>query len=115
MNEQAHTDFQGLYSAYVDHELPAPELERFVAHVEGCEHCLQGLETFEATVEAVRGVERLHAPPMFSRQVMRRVKHRNRRMAASRPFVEGMFQLPAGAIIPVIIAAAIVLLLHSLQ
>ena len=114
MSQLAHNEVQGLYSAYVDRELPAPELERFVEHLESCEGCMEGLEKFEATVEAVRGVAREHAPNGFARQVMRRVKHRNRREAANRPFLESV-HIPAGAIIPIILAAAIALLIHALQ
>jgi anti-sigma factor RsiW len=115
VNQLAHNEVQGLYSAYVDHELPAPELERFVQHLEECEGCMEGLEKFEATVEAVRGVPRERAPNSFARQVMRRVKHRNRREAANRPFLDGAVHIPAGAIIPIIVAAALALLIHALQ
>jgi anti-sigma factor RsiW len=115
VNEQMHSEVRGLYSAYVDHELPAPELERFVAHVESCEDCLHGLEDFEATVEAVRGVARERAPSTFTRAVLRRVKHRSRRQASVLPFLDGTFHLPAEVILPVVLAAAIALLIHALQ
>lgn len=115
MSELQHIEVQGLYSAYVDQELPTPELERFVAHVESCDGCMEGLERFEQTVEQVRKLPRAQAPSAFSRQVMRRVKHRRRRAAAVLPFLDGSFHLPAEAIIPIVIAAAVALLIHALQ
>lgn len=115
MSELAHTEVQGLFSAYVDQELPPPELERFVAHVEACDGCMEGLERFERTVEQVRQVPRAQAPNAFTRQVLRRVKHRKRRAASVLPFLDGSLHLPAEAIIPIVIAAAVALLIHVLQ
>jgi anti-sigma factor RsiW len=115
VNALAHSEVQSLYSAYVEHELPEGELENFVAHLESCQGCLQSLEHFEATFESVRKLPRERAPTMFGRQVLRRVRHRNRRRAAVMPYLAGQFHLPAEAIIPIIIAAAAALLIHVLQ
>lgn len=115
MNQLQHNEVQDLFSAYVDQELPPPELERFVAHLESCDGCMEGLERFEETVEQVRGVARIQAPSAFTRQVLRRVKHRKRRAAAVLPFLDGSLHLPAEAVIPIIVAAAVALLIHALQ
>ena len=115
MSELGHSEVQGLYSAYVEHELPVGELEKLVAHLESCDGCTVALERFEASFDAVRQLPRERAPANLSRQVLRRVRHRNRRRAAVLPYLTGQFHLPAEAIIPIVVAAAIALLIHALQ
>lgn len=115
MSVETHSEVTGLFSAYVDHELPVGELERFVTHVEACEGCAGELEVFEQTVASVRGLPRERAPSAFSRQVMRRVRHRHRRQAAVAPYLQGSFQLPVEAAIPIVLAAALALLLLLLK
>jgi anti-sigma factor RsiW len=109
--ETTHQEVTGLFSAFIDHELPVAELEKFVSHVEACEGCAVELEAFEKTVESVRGLQRERAPVAFSRLVLRRVRHRNRRSAAVAPYLNGSFHLPVEAAIPIVLAAVLALLL----
>jgi len=112
VNELGHVEAKALFSAYVDADLEPPALERFVAHVEHCDDCLGGLERFQATVDAVRALPRERAPRTLARQVLRRVSKRGRRNAMG-PMLDG-FRVPAEVILPIVLAAAIALLIHAL-
>lgn len=115
MSLQSHSEVTGLFSAFVDHELPVAELEKLVVHLESCAGCAEELSTFEETVARVRGLPAVRAPSSFSRMVLRRVRHRSRRQSAVAPFLDGSFHLPAEAAIPIVLAAVLALVLLLLK
>jgi anti-sigma factor RsiW len=116
VSELGHSEIQGLFSAYVDQELPAPDREAFLSHLSGCPDCNHHLEQFQQTVTLLRGLPKHRAPPAFSRQVLRRVKQRNRRNEAVGMFFAGPLRVPIETIIPILLAASVVaLLLYAAQ
>ena len=110
-----HTEARDLFSAYVDEDLPEPDEERLLQHLDGCRECHQGLERFEDTIAQVRGLPRNELPAAFSRQVMRRVKHRNRRQRELAAVMVGPLRVPVEAALPIMLAAAVAVVLLLLR
>jgi anti-sigma factor RsiW len=113
--ELGHTEARDLFSAYVDEDLAEPEEERFLEHLDGCPECHQGLERFEDTIAQVRGLPRHRLPASFTRQVLRRAKHRNRRQRELAAFMVGPLRVPVEAAFPIILAAGVAVVLFLLH
>ena len=110
-----HSEAHELFSAFVDEELEAPEQERLLQHLDSCDSCHQGLEQFEDTIAQVRGLPRHRLPASFSRQVLRRVKQRNRRQRELAAVMVGPLRVPVEAAFPIFLAAAVALVLLFLR
>ena len=113
--ELGHTEARDLFSAYVDEDLAEPEEERLLEHLDGCPECHQGLEHFEDTIAQVRGLPRHRLPVSFTRQVLRRAKHRNRRQRELAAFMVGPLRVPVEAAFPIILAAGVAVVLFLLR
>ena len=109
--ELGHSEARELFSAYVDEDLAEPDEERLFKHLDGCPDCHQGLEQFEDTIAQVRGLPRNRLPASFTRQVLRRAKHRNRRQRELAAFMVGPLRVPVEAAFPIILAAGVALVL----
>ena len=111
MSEPMHVEVQDQFSSYIDQELSADARERFLEHIQRCPNCEHSLDQFEQTIAAVRGLPRHKAPHSFARQVLRRVKHRNRRQQAISDLFAGTLRVPSEAILPILLAACVAALL----
>jgi anti-sigma factor RsiW len=69
-----HETASDLFSAYLDAELPPPELERLEEHLHHCDTCRSGYEEFAEAITLVRDVPRLRAPRGFTRRVVKRAR-----------------------------------------
>ena len=105
----SHQEAQDLFGALVDMEIPAPEEARLRSHLSRCVSCSQGWVRYEATVHQVRDLPRERAPMSLAGVIVRRERRRafSRRMR----LLQLQNRLPVELILPLLIAAAVVVLM----
>ncbi|MFL5321792.1 MAG: anti-sigma factor family protein, partial [Myxococcaceae bacterium] len=90
-----------------DDELQSPEAERLRLHLDGCQDCRAGWQSYEKTVKSLRRTTREKAPPHLSSQIMRRV--RRERLFGWRGTLRAhnVHRVPIESIIPVLLGVAV--------
>jgi len=63
------SEIQENLSAYLDGELDPAGAAELESHLEGCESCRSELESLRSTVELVRSVPRVQAPPVLKQRL----------------------------------------------
>lgn len=89
-------------SEYLDGELTPLERSELASHIERCPACASELDTIKRTVELVRSLPRLCAPPKLAPELKRRVS------ASTTVFTKRLFAL-AGAAAVILVAFLLVL------
>lgn len=61
-------------SAYLDHELDAPSVQRLELHLQQCMECRRTLEDFRGLSEKVRSLPKIDPGPDFATRMVRAVR-----------------------------------------
>lgn len=102
-----HREAKALFFALADEELPAPEVEAVKSHLDGCDDCRAGWETYSRTVQRVRGVEREKAPAALASVVMTRVRRQRKFGLKGLYHAHAQHRFPVEILIPLLLAAAV--------
>jgi anti-sigma factor RsiW len=73
-----------LLSQYLDEELPADACEELEHHIEGCEPCIEFVESLKKSVAVGRGYKPAAEPPPLPPDVRQSLKEAYARMLAER-------------------------------
>lgn len=110
----SHDAAAELFSAYLDAELPEPELDRLEEHLDDCGECRSEYEEFAEALALVRGVPRLRAPRGFTRRVVKRAQRARKRGFAAAAGELVAYRVHAEIALAIVLAAALGLLIVAM-
>ncbi|MET0405708.1 MAG: anti-sigma factor [Cystobacter sp.] len=102
-----HRETRALFIAFADEELSAETAREVRFHLDACGECQRGWQAYSTTVNRVREVPRLQAPPALASQVLARVKRQRRFGLRGLQLAHAHYRLPVEVLIPVLLAAAV--------
>ncbi len=108
----SHETATGLFSAYVDAELPPPDERLLEDHLGRCESCREEYDRFATAVALVRGSPRTRPAGDFTSRVVKRTKRARRRelgLQGASALLATRF--PVEAAVPILLAVAVALML----
>ncbi len=101
---------------YIDGSLPPDEKKRIEAHLAGCETCRVYASDLKKTIETLKGLDAMPAPPWLTQKVMQKVREESRpkKGLLQKLFFPLHIKLPIEAVATLLIAGAAILIIKSM-